>query len=308
MRKQTVLLAPLYAKRQLLLGRIPHFWALVLEQAPPDIDAYVQPSDSELLNTALTNLTVERFEVAGGPAGAPNASVRGDGALAGAEEGDPRSVLVRFEFGPNEWFEDDVVEKRFWYRRARDGWAGLVSEPVGIRWKAGRDLTEGLGDAAVRLWEAEKRGRGGDGVGKEGRKGLREYRELLERLESSTPGAQSFFAWFAFRGRLVGAEESAVAKREERERRARAKEGTDVDGKSGDAGAAEEDLEEEEDECEYEVCPQGDELAISITEDLWPGAIKYFSTSSHRRHRPFRLRFLCTPHIYRVCRLMCLGW
>jgi len=224
-------------------------------------------------------------------------------------EGDPRSVLIRFEFAPNAWFEDAVLEKRFWYRRARDGWAGLVSEPVGIRWKAGRDLTRGLGGAAGRLWEAERKilEGGGGGKGQEGRKALREYKELLEKLESSAPGAQSFFAWFAFRGRGVGAEESVVAKRVEGERRARAggKEGKGVDGggKVGGGGAAEEDLEEEEeDECE--VFPLGDELAISIAEDLWPGAIKYFSTFFHRWICPFRLRSLGTPQIDSVALLM----
>ncbi len=219
-------------------------------------------------------------------------------------EGDPRSVLIRFEFAPNAWFEDEVLEKRFWYRRARDGWAGLVSEPVGIRWKAGRDLTGGLGGAAGRLWEAERRVADGKGEG-DGRKALREYKELLGKLESSAPGAQSFFAWFAFRGRDVGAEESAVAKRVEGVRRAGGKDGKggDGDGKVVGGGAAEEDLEEEEED-EYEVFPLGDELAISIAEDLWPGAIKYFSTFFHRWICPFRLRSLGTPQIDSVALLM----
>lgn len=310
MRKQTVLLRPLYAKRQLLIARIPHFWALVLEQAPLDIDSYIQPSDSQVLGAALTNVAVERFEVAGGPASRPagaaaaKPSANGNAVAPSAADGDPRSLLIRLEFAPNEWFEDDVLEKRFWYRRGRDGWAGLVSEPVGIRWKVGRDLTEGLGVAAVRLWEAERRVRGlgaegeGKGMGKEGRKALKEYKELLKKLESSTPGAQSFFAWFAFRGRDVGVEESAVAKREEKERRARAKEGKDLDGKKGEIGAEEdEDLEEEDDnENEYEVFPLGDELAISIAEDLWPGAIKYFSMSSSSLHLSFPHRTLTDVH------------
>lgn len=265
----------------------------MLEQASPDIDTYIQPSDTEVLNTALTDIVVERFKVAGGPASGASGVAKtnghghghGIGGKMGEEEGDPRSILIRFEFAPNEWFEDDVLEKRFWYRRARDGWAGLVSEPVGITWKEGKDLTEGLGHAAGRLWEAEKAllGEGADAEWKEARKGLREYKELLERLESSTPGAQSFFAWFAFRGRDVGAEESVVAKREERERRARVREGGDGRGKKCELGVVGEDesLEEDEDEYEHEVFPLGDELAISIAEDLWPGAIKYFSSCSY---------------------------
>ena len=258
-----------------------------------------------MLNTALRDIFVERFEVVAAPAvGVDFANANADGGRSGGMGmgtggggGDPRSLLIRFEFGPNEWFEDDVLEKRFWYRRGRNGWAGLVSEPVRIAWKEGMDMTEGLGDAAVRLWEAEKRVLRtepkadvmGKGEGKDtGRESLREYKELVEKLRSSTPGSLSFFAWFAFRGRDVSAEESELATREERERREKHKNNgttsrvpmehiTEEEEEELDLDLDDEDEDDAADE--YEVFPLGDELAISIAEDLYPGAIKYFSSS-----------------------------
>lgn len=35
-----------------------------------------------------------------------------------------------------------------------------------------------------------------------------------------------------------------------------------------------------------EIFPDGDDLAIAISEDLWPGAIKYFSASTPSHHNP----------------------
>lgn len=48
-RQQYALSKPLYARRAELLTKIPNFWPLVLEQAPMDIDEYIQPSDSAIL-------------------------------------------------------------------------------------------------------------------------------------------------------------------------------------------------------------------------------------------------------------------
>lgn len=52
-------------------------------------------------------------------------------------------------------------------------------------------------------------------------------------------------------------------------------------------------VEEEDDEGEdvvksLEIFPEGDDLAVAITEDLWPSAIKYFSES-------ISFRYFCTP-------------
>lgn len=84
-------------------------------------------------------------------------------------------------------------------------------------------------------------------------------------------GGLSFFAWFGFIGRRISAAESAAANKAERARREAVKAGEEVP-----------DLEENEDEDEgedesLEIFPDGDDLAVAISEDLWPGAIKYFS-------------------------------
>jgi hypothetical protein len=244
-RQQVALTQPLYERRALTTSQIPNFWPLVLEQAPPDIDQYIQPSDSALLLSSLTALSVEHFEIGAG--------------------GDPRSVLIRFAFAPNEYFGDAVLEKHFWYRRAHDGWAGLVSEPVAIDWKKDRDLTGGLLDMVCRAWEREQRE---DGEGRE--VGLSdEQKALKKKIDNTGMGGLSFFAWFGFIGRRVSAEESADVTKMERERREK---------KLPLEPAAVEDDEAEDDVgMSLEIFPDGDDLAVAITEDLWPGAIKYFS-------------------------------
>src|ERR1700751_2523123 len=79
-RQQDKLCKDIYAKRAEVITKIPQFWPLVIEQAPPDVDEYIQPSDSALLLHSLTNLTVERFEL---------------------PQGDPRSVSIKWEFKEN---------------------------------------------------------------------------------------------------------------------------------------------------------------------------------------------------------------
>ena len=119
MRKQYELTASAYAKRAEAVASIPHFWPLVLEQAPPEIDQYIQPQDSRIFSESLLNVEVRR----------PELDVKGSG--------NPQSLHFKFEFKPNDDFEDKVLEKTFWYRRAKDGWTGLVSEPMRIKWKTG---------------------------------------------------------------------------------------------------------------------------------------------------------------------------
>ena len=115
-----------------------------------------------------------------------------------------------------------------------------------------------------------------------------------------TPGSISFFAWFGFRGRDVSAEESAEATKAEEERREKWKnEGVVVEKPSGekkeeemeetkedddeeDGSDDEEDGSDDEDddahpELKREIFPAGEDLAVSLSEDLFPGAIKYFS-------------------------------
>ncbi|KAK3076979.1 hypothetical protein LTS18_011505, partial [Coniosporium uncinatum] len=172
-RRQHHLSAPIYAHRAATISKIPNFWALVLEQSPPEVDQYIQPSDSKLFAECLTSISLSRFEIDD-----DEGNSGGDGS-----GGSPRSFSIRFEFAAdkNEWFENEVLEKKFWYRRGRDGSVGLVSEPVRIRWRKGRDLTNGLGEAACRLWEARRKtGLLADGASAGKLQGLQEYRALAK--------------------------------------------------------------------------------------------------------------------------------
>lgn len=212
-------------------------------------------------------MDLSRFEIS--PAPASNAS----------DTGSPRSFSISFEFTPNEWFENTVLEKFFWYRRAKDGWTGLVSDPVKIDWKKGKDTTEGLTDGAYELWEAERKAASevNGANGKAPKRKVPEHDALVKKIESTTEGALSFFAWFGFRGRSVSAEESAAAWKLEAERRQGLKE-----GKKSTVPEHEETLiDDNELEMDREVFPGGDDLALTISDDLWPSAIKYFSKYSH---------------------------
>ncbi len=252
-RQQVALTKPLYEKRAAVVSQIPNFWPLVFEQAPPDIDEYIQPSDSALLLSSLTSLSVDHFEV-------------------GNSDGDPRSVAIKFEFSKNDYFEDEVIEKRFWYRRNKDGWAGLVSEPIDIKWKEGKDLTGGLLSLVKAVWD-EEQAAGTNGAKVKGKELTPKQKELKEKIDGIGLGGLSFFAWFGFIGERVSAEESKAATQEEKERRQRRKAGEEV---ATPTNEAEEDEEDEEDD-DLEIFPTGETLALAISDDLWPGAIKYFS-------------------------------
>lgn len=127
---------PKFLERAAAIQSIPDFWSTVIDEAPAEIDHRIQPRDVSALN-CLTGIDVERFEVQD------------------AEHGEPRSVKLTFTFKPNEWFADEKIEKRFYWRMSKHGWSGLVSEPASIGWKH-RDLTEGLLDMAVKLWKKEQ--------------------------------------------------------------------------------------------------------------------------------------------------------
>ncbi|KAJ4311256.1 hypothetical protein N0V84_010540 [Fusarium piperis] len=252
LRQQDKLSKDLYVRRQEFISKIPNFWPLVFEQAPPDVDEYIQPSDSELLLQALTNLTVERFEL---------------------PKGDPRSISLKWEFKENDWFEDKVIEKKFWWRYHKDGWAGLVSEPVDIKWKEGKDLTNGMLSLAKKIYDEEKAGETGE---------TESSKKLLELMEETGMGGVSFFCWFGFRGRKVTPEESEEGRKLEEEKRKARKEGK----KSED-----DDMDEDEDEYELEIFPTADDLAVFIAEDLWPGAVKYFINAQEDDDIPSDIEF-----------------
>ncbi|KAK5627396.1 hypothetical protein RRF57_003111 [Xylaria bambusicola] len=260
-RQQYALTKPLYEKRERLVAKIPNFWPLVLEQAPPDIDQYIQPVDSALLLSSLKSFSVSHFEIESGG------------------KGDPRSISIKMEFGENEHFEDTVVEKKFWYRRSKLGHAGLVSEPVPIKWKAGKDLTQGLLDLTVKVWEHDKKEGQANGVGKDKKKTkskdwTADQKALREKIDTFGLGGVSFFCWFGYRGDYITAEENAIAVEEDKKMRA----DKNRDGAPESEGAEEDDEDDdEEDPLALEIFPDGDDLAVALSEDLWPSALKYFT-------------------------------
>ncbi|EEY18133.1 hypothetical protein D7B24_002285 [Verticillium nonalfalfae] len=245
-RKQYELTRPLYEKRQAIISKIPNFWPLVLEQAPPDIDEYIQPQDSALLLAALKNVSVSRFDIENGA------------------QGDPRSVSIKLEFGDNDFFEDKVVEKKFWYRHS-DEFTGLISEPVTLRWKAGKDLTGGLLDLVKKVWDS-------DATAWKGGKGdSAEAKALRAKMEETGMGGVSFFAWLGYVGRrITEAESKAAFEKETREIQMR------LNGEKVDGDEEMEDDEDDEDD-DLEIFPGGDDLAQAIAVDLWPEALKYFA-------------------------------
>ena len=290
MRQNYILTQPIYAERAKLVQKIPHFWAIVAEEAPEEIDRRIQPCDTAALSF-LQQIEVTRFEIS---SDAP-------------ETGEPRSVKIVFSFRENPLFEDQVLEKKFWYRRGKDGWTGLVSDPVQIHWKKGKDVTEGLLDKAVHLFEVANQLKeiGGQVANHSGKdRSMQErldelstlHRTLVEKLANNLKtipqDAVSFFAWFGYRGREVSAEESAEAIRKETHERKHLKSGKhivpgdkvvaeDGDGNNVESTASKAIALEEEDGNEFgcEIFPAGEEMAVAISEDLYPGAIKYFSES-----------------------------
>ena len=228
------------------VAKVPHFWSLVFEQCPQEVENFIQPTDSEVFAECLESLEVTRFEV----------------------EDQPRSFSLKFGFSENEWFENKTLEKKFWYRHTKD-WDGLVSEPVKISWKKDKDLTGGLTDAAVKLHEARK-----NVTDRKKEMALPEYKDLYNKIETSADASVSFFGLFAFVSgyRWVSAEESAEARKKDQEQLAKLKAGEKIE--------EEEEEDEDEDPQDYqetEVFPGGDEVATIIAEDMWPNALGYYS-------------------------------
>lgn len=246
-RKSNALNTPLWKKRAEVIAKIPHFWTLVFENAPPELETFILPTDTEILAECFESLEVTRFEI-------------------DDPKGSPRSVSIKFGFKENEWFEDKVLEKKFWFRKSRD-WEGLVSEPVKINWKKDKDSTFGLTDAAIKLADAKKKA--GD---KKKEAELPEYKKLASMIEESEEASPSFFAWFGFVSdyRWISAEESEQAEKEDAERLEKLKRGEKVE-------EPEDDDDDTTDYQETEVFPQGGEIATLIAEDLWPSAIQYYS-------------------------------
>jgi len=254
-RQSNALNVPLWEKRAQIIAKIPHFWTLVFEQTPPELDNFIQPSDSKVFVDCLETFEVSRFEI-------------------DDPKGSPRSVSIKFGFGDNEYFTDKEIEKKFWYRKSRD-WIGLVSEPVKINWKKGKDLTGGLTDAAYELAQARKKlaKSSKDNLKAKQEASLPEYKALAKKIEESTEASLSFFAWFGFVSsyRWISAEESERTEKEDAARLEKLKRGERLDDEPED------DDDDDLDYQETEVFPQGDEIATLISDDLWPSALKYYS-------------------------------
>ncbi|TLD23883.1 hypothetical protein PspLS_06644 [Pyricularia sp. CBS 133598] len=255
-RQHVQITRPILEKRAKAIAAIPNFWPLVFEQAPQDIDEYIQPTDANVLMSSLKSISVSHFEI--------------DNEVEG---GDPRSISIKWEFGENDYFEDRFLEKKFWYRRSKDSsWSGLVSEPVDIKWKSGKDLTHGLLAMVRQVWDEEQNQGTSAKIDKP--KGMTPSQEALKKKIESAGGVGgvSFFAWFGYRGRHVTAEENRQSQEERRLK---------MQGKRPEATATEDkddDMDEdyEDDQDALEAFPGGDELAVCIADDLWQDAIKYF--------------------------------
>ncbi|KAI1800967.1 hypothetical protein F4811DRAFT_536211 [Daldinia bambusicola] len=260
-RQQVALTKSLYERRAKLVEKIPNFWALVFEQAPPELDQYIQPSDSAVLLSALTSVSVSHFEIENGG------------------QGDPRSISIKLEFGENEWFEDKVLEKKFYYRISKEGDEGLVSEPVPIKWKSpDKDLTQGMLDLVVKAWENDKKQPNTDSTKLKKEKDYTpDEKALKEKIEATGLGAVSFFGWFGYRGLNISAEESRLAAEEEKKKRADRAAGKVPELKLAEEEDDDEEDDDDEDPLSLEIFPDGEEVALAISDDLWVNAIKYFS-------------------------------
>ncbi|KAI0390131.1 hypothetical protein F5Y17DRAFT_462087 [Xylariaceae sp. FL0594] len=270
--KQYLMSRDIFAARQQTINKIPGFWAVTLDNASSELEAAVTQTDLEVFVAALTSIEVTRPEI---PAGAQPSDM-------GLEKfGEPRSLQFTFRFSPNDWFHDTELTKTFYFRYGKDGSAGLVSAPIRIHWKSPeKDLTKGLTEAALALWEAQKSNPSQqlDGVlandARHARdaaaKEMPEYKNLVKMLEDNAEGAISFFNFFSYRGRWISAAEHQQAKAELIAKRNAAKAGQDVE--EDDDEDDDEDFTEEA----VETFPAGHEVAVTLAEDIYPNAIDYF--------------------------------
>jgi len=226
---------PLFEKRDAITNAIPGFWPHVLEDASSTagFDEYVTPEDAEVL-THVTEIKVTR----------PN-----------AEKGDPRDIEVIFKIKENDFMPAQTITKLFTHQPSdKPGSTGLVSTPASIIWKESKDLTFGVGKAAIEAFEERKaKAASKDKKGKGSIK-LGEKEQALHNLLSKN--SASFFTWFSFSG----------AHRELGEVEDESDPDFMDDDEDGPAGP-------------IETFPYGDEFAIQFAEDVYPSAVKYFSTS-----------------------------
>ncbi|KAL8922430.1 MAG: hypothetical protein Q9208_005152 [Pyrenodesmia sp. 3 TL-2023] len=248
LRRTYIATRPKFLDRAGAIEAIPDFWSTVIDEAPPEIDQRIQPRDVAALS-CLSDVDVERFEVQD------------------AEHGEPRSVKLRFTFTPNDWFTNEKLEKKFYWRMSKHGWSGLVSDPVSIQWKD-RDLTEGLLDMAVKLWKREQQLKD-SGQTRNDAISTDEYKALIEKVERTPQDAISIFAFFGFRGHGISARESEEAVSRKRRIAEGAAQWEEVDKESPPLP-------------DTEIYPHGEEVAVAFCEDLYPGATQYFTAAKER--------------------------
>lgn len=217
------------------------FWPHVIEASSDscDLKEHITPEDFDLL-TSLKSLTVNRFN---------------------AEKGDPRDMDLIFTFTENAYTPAQTIKKRFVYsaENAAQGEVGMISEPVHIQWKEGKDLTGGINKAAMEAFE-ERRKAGekskGKGKGKKAEHGPA-VKKLIDLIDKDTH--QSFFNFFSYSG--PHKEFGEIADNQE------------------------EDSEAEDENGVYsgmlDPFPWGDAVSVAISEDMYPNAVKYFSMFPH---------------------------
>ncbi|KAI0434462.1 hypothetical protein F5Y09DRAFT_296319 [Xylaria sp. FL1042] len=275
--KQYLMSRDIFAARQKTIAKIPSFWAVTFDNAATELEAAVTAADLEVFSAALTAVEVTRPEI---PASAKPSDLGLD------KFGEPRSLQFTFRFGDNEWFADKELTKTFYFRHGKDGSAGLVSEPIKINWKSPeKDLTQGLTDAALAFWHAQKANptQKLDGVlANDARhtrdaeaKKMPEYQNLAKKLENEVDGNMSFFNFFSYRGRWISAAEHVEAKAELLAKRKAAQAGQEIDEDDED-----DDDDEDFTEEAVETFPAGHEVAVTIAEDIFPNAIDYFMGNS----------------------------
>ncbi|KAL8701296.1 MAG: hypothetical protein Q9224_000566 [Gallowayella concinna] len=247
LRKTYIATRPKFLERATAIDSISDFWSTVIDEAPAEIDQRIQPRDVPALN-CLTGIDVERFEILD------------------AGRGEPRSIKLTLTFRSNEWLFDEKLEKKFYWRTSENGWSGLVSEPVKVHWK-NRDLTDGLLDLTINLWKKELYFRSG-GQKENAINATQEYATLVEKIRRTPQDAISFFALFGFRGHHISAEESEKSIMNG----SRRSEGLNVESPPLP---------------NTEIYPYGEEVAVALSEDLYPGATHYFTTAKERDAKVF---------------------
>lgn len=178
----------------------------------------------------------------------------------------------------------------------------LVSKPVTFKWtKKGKKLiqakTNGLLDLASDLYKAEEAAKinlkGQDGkkageIGMVDREGLWQYEKLREKLEEVEDDDADFdgcwLDWFGYRGPVAMDKTESPSKKKNTETKSKKeKNGNGVKSADEDEDDFEDFDDEDENEddgvglLDVEIFPKGEEVAISLAEDLWANAMDYFS-------------------------------